>query len=395
MTDIRNADDSARSADANGHDASGTNVDRRTLLRQGLGLGLALPIAGTVMGARSGALAQSAPAYPPELTPLVEAAKKEGVVTLAGNLLQSEEGRRKVGDGFRAYYGLPELFKVDAITKNVGALQKQVEDEISAKKVSIDVLTLNVIPWFYSLAQRGKLIAFDAPSYEGYKQWDGSPGYNYRPFYVSDPLMLFSIVWNTEIIKDNDFGSWFDVLRPEYKGKITSVSANLGASTAVMYKTMREYPTIGNDFFQRLAKLDVVTMPLTYAAVGKVISGEYPITISPGGHVFSQYRRGARNFAQSYPKEGVGVLPGPWCAPADCPHPNAAKLMLHYGRSKEGQTIMANIEGQPTGRNDIALDERPYVRSKEKPKLILIDQREIKPAEIRTLGRDWKELYGT
>jgi iron(III) transport system substrate-binding protein len=391
MTDIRNADGRITGAQVESVHALDANVDRRTLLRQGLGLGLALPIAGAV----SGAVAQPAASYPPELAPLVEAAKKEGVVTVTGNLLQSEEGRRKVGEGFRAYYGLPESFKVDILTKNVGPLQKQVEDEITAKKVSIDVITLNVVPWFYSLAQRGKLISFDAPSYEGYKHWDATPGYNHRPFYVSDPTMLFSIVWNTEIIKDNEFSSWFDVLRPEYKGKITSVSANLGASTAVMYKTLRENAAIGNEFFKGLAKLDLVTMPLTYAAVGKVISGEYPITISPGGHVFSQWRRGARNFAQSYPKEGVGVLPAPWVAPADCPHPNAAKLMLHFGRTREGQTIIANIEGQPTGRADITIDERPYVRTKEKPKLILIDQREIKPQEIRALGRDWKEMYGT
>lgn len=384
----------------------GRQIDRRQFLRRAAALGLSLPAASALLaasgpGATAGAAPRhQAPARPAagaeaDLAPIIEAAKREGVVAAAGNSLQFDECRKALGDAFRARYGLPGSFKVDLVLKNIGPIQKQVEEEMAAGKVSLDVVYMNVVSWFAAMAKRGKLMAFDAPEYKAYARQDDKPGFNNRPYYVSDVMMLGSLAWNKDIIRDNTFTSWFDLLRPEYKGKITTLSVRLAASWGVTYKAMKEAPGIGRGFFERLAKLEPVTLQFTEAMVEKVVSGEYPIALASSTRPYGFWKlQGARNIGQSFPREGVVPLAAVWAALADAPHPNAAKLLVNFARSREGQQIMADYEGRISGRPDVVSPSSVYVPNLSDLKLLWVDQVNISPQEFRQLGREWEAMFG-
>ena len=359
---------------------------RRRLL-QGAACGIALPPA--IFGAARPAAAEDA------LAALVEGAKGEGAVLASQNVMQAESSTKAVAAAFRKKYGLADSFSVEFVIKQSGQMQKQVEDEIAAGKVSADILGVNVVAWLSSLAKRGKLMAFEAPEYQAYAAWDDKPGFNNRPFYVSDPVILCSIAWNTDLIKGNTFASWFDLLRPEYKGKITTVSGRLSGSMAVTYKGMRETPAIGDRFFEAFAKQEPVTAILTSNAVTQVISGEYPITIATASRPFAMWRQGAKNIAQSYPKEGVVALASAFTGLAAAPHPNAAKLMLDFLRGREAQQIMMDEEGIPSGRADVTSPNPTFAPKLADLKLIYVDQLGITPDEFRRLGENWRDLFGT
>ncbi|MCC7345798.1 MAG: extracellular solute-binding protein, partial [Variibacter sp.] len=290
----------------------GQALSRRRLLAQAAGAGAAL--AGAGLGAGPAMAQAKADPNDPVLGPLIEGAKREGTVTILGVLLQKAEGRRGFAEAMKEYYGLPASFNVNWVVKPVGPTQKQVQDELAANKVSVDCVILNTVGFAHMLAQSGKLMAFDAPEYKHYEHMKDRPLYVNRPYYVCDPGYLVMISWNSDVIKDARFDSWFDLLKPEYKGRISCHSARITPSFTVSYYGMKNEPSIGMDFFKRLAKQEPVTPQITEQAADRVLSGEWPIAMSAGPRVYSYWAQGAKNMHTSFPKEGTVSLPNFWLA---------------------------------------------------------------------------------
>ncbi|WP_201832642.1 ABC transporter substrate-binding protein [Microvirga zambiensis] len=328
------------------------------------------------------------------LGPLIEGAKKEGRVVGAGNTIQSDAARDAVIVGFKKRYGLPSSYQVDLVLKNLGPLQKQTEEEIIAGQASCDVIYINLGIWAASLAKRGLLEAFDAPEYAGYGTNEQRPGFNNRPFYVSDIGYLASVVWNKEHIQTETFSDWNDLLKPEYDGKISTLSARLVAAWALVYQGMRDEPSIGEAFFKKLATMNTVTVQNTELAVQKVVSGEYPITIGGATRGYAMYKEGATNLAQAFPANGFVPLINPWFALKKSKNPNGAKLLLNYMRSQEGQQIMANYEGRISGRSDIKTDGASFFPDLSKVKQLKVEQVSVPEAEMKKLSDQWTKLFG-
>lgn len=397
-------------------------LNRRQVLRRLGALGAALPLASVVAacsaaptaapqptvsgqpGSAPAATAQAGPASAKpagaagsanaELEKIIEGAKAEGTVVAIGNTIAFEETRQALTEGFRAKYGLPATFKFQYIEKAIGEVTKQVEEEIRAGKVSVDVPFANNSAWFKDLAEKKLLLAYDAPSYEAYKDLDSKPGFNNRPYYVSDIAVTVNLVWNREIIKE-DFKSWFDLLKPQYSGQISVGSARLASTWAIAYKAMRESPDIGNKFFQELAKLKPATVNRSEVQVDKAISGEYPICIGGATRPYSYWKlKGVNSLGQVFPKEGVVPLQNAAAVLKDAPHPNAGRLFVDFLRSREGQQILVDFEGRITTRTDVKKPATEYIPDIKDLKLLYVDTTSISENEFRTLGDDWVGIFG-
>jgi ABC-type Fe3+ transport system substrate-binding protein len=367
-----------------------SKLDRRSTMK-----GLAAAGVGLAVLDRVSTAAATVDVNDTRLGPLIELARREGSVTVSGNLVQKAETKREFTAAFRAYYGLDESFAINWIVKSVGPTQKSVEDEINANKVAIDAVMLNVVGWAESLAKRGKLMAFDAPEYANYAHLRDKPMFLNQPYYVCDPGYLFVIGWNSDVIRDAKFESWFDLLKPEYKGKITSQSARLSPSAAVCFQGMKTDPQIGPDFFKRLAELDLVTIQLSEQASDKVVTGDFPITLGPGPRLYSYWQDGAKQVRMSVPKEGAVLLPNYWIGLAGAPHPNATKLLLNFARSREAAQILMVREGRMTGRLDVVSPNGMFVPTLQDNRWIDVDQSKMTGDDFRKLGAEWRDLFGT
>jgi ABC-type Fe3+ transport system substrate-binding protein len=373
-------------------------LDRRRFLNRTLGAGASLAGGSGLLGAFGNAPAwANAKADPndPVLGPLIEGAKREGTVTVLGVLLQKAEGRRGFADAMKEYYGLPSSFNVNWVVKPVGPTQKQVEDELVANKVSIDVVMLNTVGFAHSLAQRGKLMSFDAPEYKNFEHMKEHPLFVNRPFYVCDPGYLVMISWNSQVIKDETFGSWFDLLKPEYKGKISCHSARITPSFAVSYYAMKNEPTIGPDFFKRLAAQETVTPQISEQAADRVLTGEWPIAMSAGPRVYSYWEQGAKHVKTSFPKEGTVSLPSFWLGLDAAPHPNAAKLALNFARTQIAGQLLMEREARMSSRTDVTSPNRDFIPLVQDKKWLYVDQLKLTPPVMRQLGDEWREMFGT
>jgi ABC-type glycerol-3-phosphate transport system substrate-binding protein len=70
---------------------------------------------------------------------VVEAAKKEGAVTWL-DARASQENDKFYADAFRRKYGLPDSFQVNHIVKGSGDVITQVQEEIRAGKLTVDLV---------------------------------------------------------------------------------------------------------------------------------------------------------------------------------------------------------------------------------------------------------------
>jgi iron(III) transport system substrate-binding protein len=372
-------------------------LDRRQFLGGAAGTAAALGSAASLLspfGTTPAHAAAKIDSNDPVFGPLIEGAKKEGTVTITGNLLQKAEGRKGFADAMKEYYGLPTSFNVNWLVKGVGPTQKQIEDEVASNRVSVDVLMLNIVGWAESLAKRGKLLSFDAPEYKNFAHLEGKPMFLNRPYYVCDPGFLFAISWNADVIKDTQFTSWFDLLKPEFKGKISCQSARLTPSAAICFHGMKNSPEIGMDFFKRLAKQEVATIQLSEQGADKVVSGEFPICLGSGLRLYGYWQQGAKQVHMSIPKEGAVLLPNYWLGLANAPHPNAAKLVLNYVRTKESADLLMDREARMSSRTDVVSQNEEFVPTLQKHKWIDVDQTKLTQQDMRQLGEEWRDMFG-
>lgn len=325
----------------------------------------------------------------PEFEEIIEGAKQEGGVYTATNLIY--EGRDTLPGLFRQYYGLPDNFRVEIVNKGAAQIAKQIQEEIAADRVTVDVVLFNILATAKALRDSGELLEFDAPSYAAYAHLDVL-GFNDRPFYVSDPFLLTNLAWNGDLDQGN-YTAWADLLNPDLEGKISFVNARLASSMAMSYKAMRETPEIGDRFFHELAKLKPTPFQRAAQCLELVASGEFPMTMIGSNRAYTMKRDLGVNVKQAFPVEGIAPIPVPMFGLRRTQNPNSAKLMLNFLRSLPGQTELAAGEGYTSGRNDLASPNPEFVPETTTLKLLPVDV-DMTEADLLALGRDWEAIFG-
>ncbi len=269
----------------------------------------------------------------------VDAAKREGKVSWYTTML-IEQFARPVARRFEQKYGI----KVDIYRGEPATLATRIASEGKAGKMQSDMFDgINTAPslkregyvekW---LPERALKLPAEFRDPEGY--WAGTH------FYVLTPG------FNTELVKPGTEPKNFaDLLDPKWKGKIvwnTSPTATAAAGfIGMVLRHMGEEE--GMKYLRQLAKQDITGIRTGVRQVyNKVISGEFPLALqiinthavvtsakgAPGGWI-------AMNPASAV-LSGISVTKG-------AAHPNAARLLIEYIMSPEGQTAIRDAGYTP------------------------------------------------
>ena len=109
----------------------------------------------------------------------------------------------------------------------------------------------------------------------------------------------------------------------------------------------------------------------------KVITGEFPVGFLGSNRSACVAAKEGGEIKVTYAKEGEVLLANPFVILSKAPHPNAAKLLIDYMHSFEGQKLMVEMDDYHVGRKDV-----PY------PPNIL----EFTPpiSQINVIPMDWK-----
>jgi iron(III) transport system substrate-binding protein len=309
-------------------------------------------------------------------TPLVEAAKREGKVVWYTSLaLPSAE---KVAKLFEAAY--PGI-KVEVHRTGSQRILQRVMQELQANIKNVDVVHTSDAGHFVLLKDK-KLLARHTPAGverfpAGFKDKDG--------YYYGLRATVNVIAYNTQKVTAAEAPkTWKDLLDPKWKGRM--VTAHPGYSGVIATHVLALVHLHGWEYFQALAKNQLMLVQSAVDPSGVVASGERPVAVNGGEYTFYQSKKQGNPVEIVYPKEGVPLVVSPTAITSFAPHPQAARLFTDFSFTREVQQVMADSEGLYTGHPEMKYPA-------DKPKLTDLKLLTAEPEELEKRNEEIKKRF--
>lgn len=296
---------------------------------------------------------------------IVAAAKKEGEVLVYGP--PGKKRRKALVEEFQKDY--PDI-KVKFVAGSARKQAPRLIAERKAGKYKADVLIGGTTTPLKTLRPKGVLTPIE-PYLVLPEVTDPSGWFKNKLWYADKDgklVIMFQgsvsniIGINTNLVKDGEITSYWDILDPKWKGKIVSGDVRRPGPGGGQARFLYAHPELGPKFLTRLFGETEITLSLDRRQmVDWLAQGKYAV------HVFPNSIDIERAIDQGLPvkivspdalKEGAPMSAG-WGSVmvADrAPHPNAAKVYLNWLLSKKGQTAWQTHAGSASLRRDIPKD---------------------------------------
>ena len=270
---------------------------------------------------------------------LVSAARTEGSVTWY-SIQVVDQLVRPIAAAFSKKYGV----KVNFVRANPADVALRVLNESRAGRVEADVVdgtqacaglkAQGVLAHW--LPQAASIVPTEFVDPDGY--------------WVASNYYVLAAAFNTDlIVKGSEPKSWDALLDPRWKGKMVwNTNPTTSAAAGVVGLMLRSRgEAAGMEFLRKLAAQNVTGVKVSARQVlDEVIAGEYAIGLQvyPNAIAFSAAKGApvARILLQPALGAMVGVA-----TTKGAPHPNAAKLLVEFLLSEEGQTIYRDNDYLP------------------------------------------------
>jgi iron(III) transport system substrate-binding protein len=303
-------------------------ISRRDLLKGSTALAL-----GTVFAAPARAGAPPAEAITPQL---IEAAKKEGKVVwyTAIDLAVAE----KISGAFKEKFGGIELR-----VERTGAERvfQRIGQEYASNVHAVDVANSSDASHLLTWKRQGMLMPYvpeDVAKY--YKPEHRDADGTYAGFRAT----LSPMAYNTRLVKAEDAPTSFkDLLDAKWKGKI--VKAHPGYSGTILTATFEMVRDIGWDFYENLAKQNIMQVQSATDPPKKLSLGERGVMADGTEYNVFLLKESGQPVEAIYPTEGTPFIIGPNGIFKAAPNPNAAKLFQNYCFTPEAQAIVIEAGG--------------------------------------------------
>jgi iron(III) transport system substrate-binding protein len=311
--------------------------------------------------------AAAAPAWQEEWERVIEAAKKEGKVSVIGP--PGADRRDALTSGFEKKYGIGVDYHADS---GAGILPR-LSAERKAERYLWDVVVTGTTTGLENLIPAGVLDRLDPylilPEVKDLKLWRNGalefldPG---RQVLVMSPFQRGTLFVNTTLVNAKEFRSYKDLLDPKWQGKIVADDPRKSGPGQATFTFFFLHPDLGPKFIRALGG-QALTLLKDYAQeVNMLGQGKFPVGLGLSDGIAEERAK------QGVPLEIVDIRQlkeGSDTSPASgglsvfnrAPHPNAAKLFINWLLSKEGQTIYARATGYISNRLDVPTDHaRPW-----------------------------------
>ncbi len=172
--------------------------------------------------------------------------------------------------------------------------------------------------------------------------------------YIIKPVHPVEI--NTDFVKKDEIKSYADLLDPKWKSKIVVQDPTAGGAGTMFFMLLWEF--MGPDFTRDLARQDLAVTDSARQAMEWLARGKYPVGGCISVEALTEMMNAGAPIKIVFPKEGTlsTASTGAMAYMDKAPNPHAAKVLLNWLLTKEGQTIMSKIFGSPSRRTDISYD---------------------------------------
>lgn len=210
-----------------------------------------------------------------------------------------------------------------------------------------DIVQMRAVP-LEVLKSRGLLEKFDYSQKDQYSKGYFDP----EGFWIATDINTVVIIYNRDLVpSDKVPRDWEDLLKPEWKGKIT-----MDHDDYEWYANMLAHWGRGKGlrYMQRLASQDIA-LKRSHNIVRQMVSaGEFPLGITYAPSTAELIQKGAPLDWVHTTRPIVGLTFAIGMA-KKAPHPNAAKVFINYVLSKENQEFLAT-KGRIPVRSSVDVD---------------------------------------
>lgn len=295
----------------------------------------------------------------------LSAARKEGIVSIS--TARVAEIRDGLASAFTKKYGI----EISWIVARPAEVTQKIITERKAGIYSIDLNIMGGNTSIANLKNGGFLQSFrDAlilPAVKDEKAWyegklpfiDKERKYVFASTYY--PQAPFSI--NTKLLPNykEELASYYDLLKPKWKGKILSQDFLRPGGGLKWFSNMIEEdfgPILGLDYMRQLVKQEPQIILDTRTSSEWMLRGKYPIGLNLpiDAQLTNWAREGIQIPVASFtPKEGGYITAGGQVITFldKAPHPNAARIFINWLLTREGQILLSKLTVKHSSRIDI------------------------------------------
>ncbi len=290
--------------------------------------------------AGAGAWAADAVTEPKTIDALVDAVKQEGAtatIAWADSMYGGGAGAARFQDGITKKYHLDLHIEYTPLSVPGGAFESQIAQEVKAGQTASSDILFNV----YQAPEAAYMQAVDWRDYVPGLP-DDTMFFDRRA--VGMVGLLEGIIYNTKLIPaDQVPHTLAELLEPQWKGKFSTSpyqgieGSYLGLPEALGREGMLNFYTA---FAKQLGGV------MRCGSEDRIVSGEFLMFgIDCGDFSARMAQRKGMPLAMIYPKEGAGLYFLATGIPKTAAHPYAARLIIAYMLSREGQDILWDVMG--------------------------------------------------
>jgi ABC-type Fe3+ transport system substrate-binding protein len=192
--------------------------------------------------------------------------------------------------------------------------------------------------------------------------------------YAAFPLRL--LAYNTKLVDPKSLTSFWDLLQPQWKGKISAKDpAEPGGGSPLLF--LYYNPQLGPEYLRKLISTAGVSFLRDETQqTNWLASGKYPLAITAKATEVEEAKRQGLPVdvldAHALSKDGVAMEAGGTMISLmnRAPHPNAAKVLINWFLSREGQAVVQKGDAKEPGpnslREDIPKDDLPVWSHRQK-----------------------------
>jgi ABC-type Fe3+ transport system substrate-binding protein len=292
------------------------------------------------------------------------AAKAEGQITVYSSTYE------RVLEAFKKEY--PEI-KVTSVGGRSSEVATRIIAERRAGKYLADVVAVGSNTSF-NVLYRAKALdplkpTFILPEVLDQAKWLGGehpfidPERQYIFVYLSNPSSVFD--YNSKSVNPAELNSYWDVVTPKWKGKIISLtptSTTMGSTLQFLYY----HPELGQEFLKKLfGGMDATFSGDPRQMLDWLAQGKFSICLGCRNNEIARAKKQGLpvgTLDTSAWKEGGRIsLSGSLSLVNKAPHPNAAKILINWYLSRNGQIAVqkegTSDEGVNSRRIDIPKDD--------------------------------------
>jgi iron(III) transport system substrate-binding protein len=163
--------------------------------------------------------------------------------------------------------------------------------------------------------------------------------------YCNQRTHLSVIAYNTKLVSPADAPKGFmDLLQPKYAGRM--VKGHPGYSGTIMTATQQISRELGWSYFEKLAKQKVLQVQSATEPPKRLEAGERGIAVDGSDYLFWLAKERGQPIEVVLAVEGTPQISNPMGIFKSSPNPNAARLLVSWIMSGEGQSFIVNVSGQ-------------------------------------------------